>query len=188
MPHDRLPADVPTILFGDYLLRRIGPGDAADLYAYWSDPDVTALTSTVVNSMDDIAAAIQYSSDAWDSRSGVRWAICQADSGRIVGDCGYNNFDQRHNNAVIGYQVAKEHWGRGLATRAVNEMLRWGFATLDLHRVEATVHPENSRSARVLEKLGFRREGLLRDYRHGRNGYFDCILFGLLRPEWTDIG
>ena len=188
MSHDRLPADIPAIHFGDYLLRLLEPGDAADLHAYWSDPQVTEFTSTVVNSMDDVTAAIQYSSDAFKSRSGLRWAICPADGGHMVGDCGYNQLDQRHNSGVIGYSLAKEHWGRGVATRAVNEMVRWGFTTLDLHRIEASVHPENHRSCRVLEKLGFRREGLLRDYRLGRNGYFDCILFGLLRPEWTDTG
>ncbi|NIW38715.1 MAG: GNAT family N-acetyltransferase, partial [Gemmatimonadetes bacterium] len=85
--------------------------------------------------------------------------------------------------AEIGYDLAHRHWGRGLMTEALRPMLRFGFEEMDLHRIEAGVTVGNEASARVLEKLGFREEGLLRRGGYWKGAYHDLRGFGLLRRD-----
>lgn len=167
-----LPDTFPPLDAGEFALREILPEDAADWYRYLGDREVTELTSS------------DYDSQA--EETAMRWAIARKDDGVMVGDCGYNHFDWRSESAVIGYQLSKEYWGRGVMTNAVNTMLRWGFAELGLNRIEATTNPLNHRSARVLEKLGFQREGTLRDYVLARGAFRNCWIWGLVRREWRD--
>jgi ribosomal-protein-alanine N-acetyltransferase len=83
----------------------------------------------------------------------------------------------------VGFLLADEARGRGVATRAVGLLVDWSFRELGMERVQGLVHPDNPRSARVLERLGFRREGVLRDYRAGKTGREDRILFSVLPDE-----
>jgi [ribosomal protein S5]-alanine N-acetyltransferase len=157
--------------------------DAADWHAYLSDPGVTELTSIGEPSLQDIENVIQGYIDGFAAETSVRWAIAPGPHAKIIGDCGFNHFDFRNDVAVIGYVISRPYWRRGIATSAVGAMLGWGFE-LGLNRIEATINPDNARSIRVAEKLGFTREGRLRDYRRMSGGFRDCYIYGLLRREW----
>jgi ribosomal-protein-alanine N-acetyltransferase len=112
------------------------------------------------------------------------WGIELKAEGCLIGTCGYFKWDARHHHAEIGYDLWPDYWGQGLMPEALTALLRFGFVEMDLNRVEATTHTENERSQRVLTKLGFRREGILREY-YCRDGiYNDQVLFSLLRREW----
>lgn len=178
----------PLLDAGEFVLRPIRPEDATDWYCYLGDREVTELTSSDYDSQSEIEEIIAYFAASFASKSGMRWAIARRDDDVMIGDCGYNHFDWRERSAVIGYGLAKEYWGRGVMTGAVTAMLRWGFDELDLNRIEATTNPLNHRSARVLEKLGFKREGTLRDYRLDRGEFRDCWIWGLVRREWRHPG
>jgi ribosomal-protein-alanine N-acetyltransferase len=187
MMQSALPANFPVLDAGDYVLRRIELSDEAHWHRYLSDPAVTELTSIDVE-LHPVREVIEHFLDGFARKRAMRWAIAPKATGAMIGDCGYNHFDFDNASAVIGYSLSREFWGRGVMTTCVNEMLRWGFEELDLNRIEATVNVENDRSARVLEKLGFRIEGRLREYRR-RRGIFaaDSHIFGLLRREWIDV-
>lgn len=176
----------PMLDAGEFVLRQIRPEDAADWYRYMGDRAVTELTSSDYDSQAEIAEIIAYFQTAFSDKTAMRFAIARRDDDVMVGDCGFNHFDWRHRSAVIGYGLSKEYWGRGVMTGAVSAMLRWGFKALDLNRIEATTNPANKRSARVLEKLGFVREGTLRDYRLQRGAFRDCWIWGLVKREWRD--
>jgi RimJ/RimL family protein N-acetyltransferase len=84
----------------------------------------------------------------------------------------------------LGYGLWHEHWGRGYATEAAALMLGFGFDSLGLHRIEATVEPSNARSVRVIEKLGLRLEGTLKERFRTPDGWKDSLLYGILEDEW----
>uniref|UniRef100_UPI003F4988D4 GNAT family N-acetyltransferase n=1 Tax=Amycolatopsis sp. CA-096443 TaxID=3239919 RepID=UPI003F4988D4 len=92
------------------------------------------------------------------------------------------------NTAKIGYAVAADHWGKGLATDAVTTMLNFAFEDLGLHRVTAAIGPDNDASRRVVEKLGFTREGRLRDHVYTNGAWRDSVLFSILSDEWVGAG
>ena len=89
-----------------------------------------------------------------------------------------------HRRAEVGYALRSDHWGRGLASEAASLAIDWGLRALDLHRIEADIDPRNAASRRLLERLGFRSEGVLRERFFVGDSATDSELFGVLAPEW----
>jgi len=114
-----------------------------------------------------------------------RWGIELKVEGCLVGTCGFCRWDQQHHHAEIGYDLCLDYWGRGLMTEAITMIPQYGITGKELNRIEATTHTESWRFQRVLQKLGFQKEGILREY-YCRDGlYNDQITFSLLRSEWA---
>lgn len=108
-----------------------------------------------------------------------------AADGPIVGTCNYTNIVRGPFQAChLGYQIARSHEGRGLMTEALRATNAFAFGTLRLHRIMANHRPENVRSARVLERLGFVREGLARDYLFIDGAWRDHVLTALVHPDF----
>ncbi len=84
----------------------------------------------------------------------------------------------------LGYWIGKDHWGKGLATEAARQMTSYGFETLGLHRVFATPFTRNPASVRVLEKLGFRREGVLVENATKDGELVSEVVYAITAPEW----
>jgi RimJ/RimL family protein N-acetyltransferase len=105
-------------------------------------------------------------------------------SGEVVGTCTLARIDRQHRRAELGYALGRAHWGSGLAAEAVGAVIRYAFESLDLHRLEADVDPRNGPSLRLLERFGFRSEGLLRERYHVAGEIQDAAIYGLLRSEW----
>ena len=92
--------------------------------------------------------------------------------------------DPPNRGAWIGYCFNRRYWGRGYATEAARAVVDFGFASLGLHRIFATCAPENTASARVLEKLGMRREGHMARHKWVRGRGRDSCLYAVLEDEW----
>ncbi len=92
------------------------------------------------------------------------WLATEKATGAVVGDCGLQPLEFRGPEVELGYRLGRRHWGRALATEAATVCLRTGFEELGLERIVAVAYPDNAASRRVLEKIGFRYEGLGRHY------------------------
>jgi RimJ/RimL family protein N-acetyltransferase len=103
----------------------------------------------------------------------------------IVGSCTLANIDRRHRRAELGFALARAFWGRGLMLEALPALIQFAFGHLDLHRIEADTDPRNTASMRVLERLGFQREGLLRERYFQLGEAQDAVVYGLLRRDWV---
>jgi RimJ/RimL family protein N-acetyltransferase len=114
----------------------------------------------------------------------AQFVIERREDGIVVGTCTLYHLDPQCRRAEIGYALALSEWGRGYANEAVSTMLDWGFDHLDLNRVEADIDPRNLPSARALERLGFTREGHLRERWIVGGEVSDSWLYGLLAREW----
>jgi len=105
--------------------------------------------------------------------------------GPVIGACNYTNIVRGPFQAChLGYQIARSHEGRGLMTEALRATNAFAFEALRLHRIMANYRPENGRSARVLERLGFVREGLARDYLFIDGAWRDHVLTALSHPAY----
>ncbi|WP_246998358.1 GNAT family N-acetyltransferase [Halosolutus gelatinilyticus] len=103
-----------------------------------------------------------------------------------VGTIGLRDIDQETGNAELGYWVAPEHHGRGYGTEATRLTVEYAFQQLRLHRVDARVFEFNEPSRRLLESVGFCREGVLRDAEFIDGEYRDVYWYGLLEDEWRE--
>jgi [ribosomal protein S5]-alanine N-acetyltransferase len=114
----------------------------------------------------------------------VRLAIERTSDGAFIGWCSIMNWDTNYRTAMIGYCFSDSAWGHGFATEAARAALQWAFDTLNLNRVQSGADTRNRASERVLEKLGFVREGTLRESCIVNGEVSDESVYGLLRREW----
>ena len=112
-------------------------------------------------------------------------AIALKSNMKLIGGCRLNKVSDIQGH--IGYKLAKDNWGEGYATEAAKALTDYGFNVLNLHRVYASVHPDNAASIRVLEKVGMVLEGRLREDMLYRNGYRDSLIYSILEHEWKLI-
>jgi ribosomal-protein-alanine N-acetyltransferase len=183
-----LPFPQPPLTDGVVLLRPWRPEDAAATASWGADPAIVRWTGVPANYTE--AAALAYMASAEAARvAGRSLALAIADAGTsaVLGSCDIRRPDPEDPAlGEIGYLLCEEARGRGLATRAVELLVSWSFRELGMGRVQALVHPDNRRSAGVLECLGFEREGRLRRYRPGDNGREDRFLYSALPGELVD--
>ena len=174
---------LPTLTGERVHLRELQPGDVPALYSIFSDPKVMRYWSTPAF-QDESEAVRLYEKiqEGFRSRQLFQWGIAYGQD--LLGTCTLFHLDFVHRRAEIGYALGHRFWGKGLARDAVTAVIVFAFETLDLHRIEADVDPRNARSLALLERLGFRKEGWLRE-RYMVNGEIqDALLLGLLRSEW----
>ena len=175
----------PTLHTTRLRLRPFAEADADALFAlhgnaqvlrYWDSPP----WSERARADRFIAACRQMAEEG----SGARLAMDRASDGAFVGWCGLTRWNPVYRSASLGYVLDDAAWGHGYATEAADAVLQWAFDTLDLNRVQAETDTRNTASARVLEKLGFRREGTLREDCVVNGDVSDSWVYGLIRREW----
>ena len=162
-------------------LRPLEAADARDIYALMSDRDVMAYWD--VAEVTD-PALVQALTDAQVARArkgeAFYWSMRRREDGAFVGCCDLSELDRWHHRAEIGFMIGRTWWGDGYAHEAVQAVVAHAAQALRLQRLSARVHAGNIRSVCLLERIGFRQEGLLRGYVQRDGERRDCMLFGLL--------
>jgi ribosomal-protein-alanine N-acetyltransferase len=178
---------LPTIEARRVILRWIGEEDVDALYAIFSDPEVMRYWSTTP--LVDRNAAVDLLKDihaGFEQRSLLKWGVARRTDNALIGTVTLINFDFTHRRAEVGYALGRAHWGGGYIQEALHALLGYAFEVLDLHRLEADVDPRNAASIRTLERLGFQREGYLRQRWQVGGEIQDALFYGLLRPDWEN--
>ena len=146
------------------ILRPMCVSDAEDMYAYACREDVTAyLLWSPHPSLGYTRDYLSYIEDRYATGGFFDWAVVEKKSGRMIGTCGFTSIDAPNDVGEIGYVLNPDDSGRGYATEAAACVLRFGFETVGLYRIEAKFMKGNDASLRVMEKLGMHFEG----YREG---------------------
>jgi RimJ/RimL family protein N-acetyltransferase len=160
------------------LLRPFRREDADDVFGIYSDEEVAyyALPGSITR--EDVERSLA-NPKPWAERP--RFAVVFG--GRVVADV-VLEIEPRDGIANLGYAVARGHWGKGFATEATRVVVDYGFQAFDLAKVYARADPRNVASVRVMEKLGMRREALLRSQVLRRGERCDRVYYRLLRNEW----
>jgi ribosomal-protein-alanine N-acetyltransferase len=183
---DALPA-FPQLRGNRLCLRGPRPDDADAVFALFSDPAVMRYWSRPpMTARAEAEGRIAEITEDFDARKALQWAITMRADDEVIGTCTLFRFEPRHRRAEIGYALRSDHWDRGLGAEAAALALDWGFRTLGLHRVEADIDPRNAASRRLLERLGFTSEGLLRERYFVGGVTSDTELFGLLAQDWRN--
>lgn len=117
----------------------------------------------------------------------IRWGIIHKNEEKFIGTLGLNGLQLKNKKSEIGYELHPTYWRNGYTSEAINEVLRFSFSDLALNRIGAVVYPENHASLNLLEKIGFVKEGLLRDYLHQNNQFHSTFMLSLLKREWEEI-
>jgi ribosomal-protein-alanine N-acetyltransferase len=173
----------PVLVTKRLRLRQFTPRDLEGLHTcfgdeeamrYWNAPACETPAET-----ERWLAYLAKTSSPYDH---LGWAVAEKRSGRCIGMVNYHHREVRHGRLEIGYILAPSHQGRGLGSEAVGALVKYCLESLAAHRIEALIHPDNTASIRLVERLGFRREGKLRDrWRRGEE-YMSVLMYALIAP------
>jgi ribosomal-protein-alanine N-acetyltransferase len=126
-----------------------------------------------------------YCINPFKENRGVRWGIIRKGDVKLIGTCGIYDWDKLSHRAEIGYDLNPAYWGQGIMTEALRAILRYGFEKMQLNRVQAIIDSKNAKSTRLVRRLEFKREGVLRQRSYFKGEFRDDVIFSLLRNEWT---
>lgn len=179
---------LPTLGAVRVRLRWLRQQDADALFAIYSDPEVTRYWSTPP--MRHKAEARQLVREVHEEHlAGLlhEWGLADAGTDRVIGTCTLFHLDRDNRRAEVGFALGRPWWGQGLMAEGLTTLLDFCFEGLELRRLEADVDPHNRASIRLLERLGFRCEGLLRERWNVGGALQDSALYGLLAREYRPI-
>jgi [ribosomal protein S5]-alanine N-acetyltransferase len=167
-------------------LRPMVESDIDALFAIFSNPEVMRYWSfTPLTTRDEAAALLSDTHERFKAHSLLKWGVALRETDALIGTATLINFDFTNHRAEIGYVLGRAFWGNGYISEALHALLDFAFAELEMHRIEADVDPRNAASIRTLERLGFQREGYLRERWQVGGEIQDALFYGLLRPEWV---
>ena len=170
---------LPTLTTNRLVLRPLVPGDARDVHRFLSDAQVMRYWSSGPHA--DVAETERFIVGNCIGGAYESWAITESGGPAM----GWLNLGERRPAVYeTGYILGSDYWGRGFAREALSAGLEYVFGTLGARRIFADTDPENAASIRMLEGLGFMREGHLRGEWETHIGIRDSLIFGILENEW----
>lgn len=166
------------------LLAPLRPEDAGRIRLLAGDTAVADTAVLMPHPYPEGAAKrwIAESTAGWAAGWGAVWKIVKIDDDLLVGEVGIT-MDLENRSAELGYWIGKDYWGNGYATAGARAAVRFGFDEMGVHRIHASCLRRNPGSARVLERVGLRYEGCLREHLFHRGRFEDLLLFGAAKGE-----
>ncbi len=179
---DRLPLQTERLELRDFREE-----DVDAVHEWASDPEVVRFMGWGPNTREQTREFLQrkFAERTGEPRRTWGLAVVRRDTGRVIGSVGLR-LNEHLQQAALGYCYHQDAWGQGFATEAALEVLRFGFEQLGLHRIHASADARNGASVRVLDKIGMRQEGRLREHVLMRGEWRDSYLYAILQHEWTE--
>ncbi len=168
------------------ILRELAAEDWRPTLALRSDPEVMRYMGLPRETEEETRAFVArcVASQPDEPRRWLPLSIVLRADERVIGGCGLTMSSNVAGEADVGYLLERASWGKGYATEALRALLGVGFENMGAHRIVANCAVENAASARVLDKVGMRREGLLRQQVWTGERWRDCHLYAILEDEW----
>lgn len=168
------------------ILREFVAEDWRAVYAYQNDPRYLEFYEWEHRTEQEVKSFVQMFLDQQQQSPRIKFqlAIVLPATNKVIGNVGIRKRDMKAYNAELGYELDPREWNNGYASEAAAAMLKFAFEQLRLHRVAARVIANNGNSIRLLEKLGMRQEGRLREEEFFKGRYWDVLVYGLLKDEW----
>lgn len=176
----------PPILLGERVkLRPLEQGDAPVLLELYGDREVMRYWNHAPwRTLEEAEAAIAEAKQEYADGSSLHLAIEHQGGASLIGSCALYGMAAQGRRAMLGYLLARAHWGQGYLKETLHVLIGHAMAELKIECIEAEVHPSNVASRKALEGLGFKAEGQLRRRWIIGNEAFDVVLYALLRRDW----
>jgi ribosomal-protein-alanine N-acetyltransferase len=157
----------PVLQTERLVLREIDPQqDLEPFYSYITDKRVNRFIAEddIPRNIEDAALELGYWAGLFHKRHSIFWAISLKNNDKLIGTCGFNNWSRTHNRVEISYDLSHSHWGKGLMTEALTAICDYAFMIMQVNRIQASIAIDNVISQRVMEKLGFVKEGKMSEF------------------------
>ncbi|VAW75288.1 hypothetical protein MNBD_GAMMA12-2717 [hydrothermal vent metagenome] len=183
----------PVLKTDNIVLDEITQDDEQWIFDIFSNDEVTQYYDLEsFKTLDQAKGLIELVQARFRASCGIRWAIRLVGSETCIGTCGFNSWNKNYQSTVIGYDLNQNYWNRGIMTESLQSIIAFAFkgglACKDVNRIQADIVPENAASEKVLTKLGFEVEGLLRESAYWKDRFQDLKCFSLLRSDYIING
>lgn len=179
---------LPIIEAERICLRHLEKSDIDSLFEIFSDEETMRYwSSPPFQNWSEAEKLLTEIHEYFEQKTLFQWGIALKETDKIIGTTTIFHFDEKNRRAEIGYALNRKFWGKGFVNEALNSLFNFAFTQLNLHRIEADVDPRNTASVNVLERLGFQKEGYLRERWHVGGEVQDALFYGLLKSDWEKI-
>jgi ribosomal-protein-alanine N-acetyltransferase len=174
----------PIIATERLLLRQIRVDDVDDVFAFRSNKKAMQYISRpIATTTEDVLKLITMMNDFYANNKAISWGICFKDTNKVIGTIGYVKIDTNNFRAEIGYMLLPTYHRQSIMQEAIKPVIDFGFNTIQLHSIEAIVHPDNIASKNILLKNGFVQEAYFRENFYYDGEYLDTVIFSLLKSK-----
>jgi [ribosomal protein S5]-alanine N-acetyltransferase len=176
----------PDIETERLLLRNVEFYDESFIFKLYSNEEVCQFLfdEELYTSLDDAKEFIGWNQNPEDTGNN-RWIIIRKKDQAPLGTCGFDSWDTVNNIAEIGYDLWIDYWEKGYMKETLVSAINNGFQNMGLNRINAFTAIENTRSSKLLESLGFVKEGVYREKHLFRGKYHDHFSYSLLKRDWN---
>lgn len=180
--------DLPELETERLLLRKITSDDAADIFSYGSNENVSKyVTWGKHQSIEDTDKFIDFILKGYQYFNKALWGIVLKETGQLIGTIDFVSINKNHQSAEIGYVLSEAFWGKGFTTEATKRIIQFGFTVLDLVRIQARCMAENAGSHKVMAKAGMTYEGTMRKGFLSEGRFHDLMFYSILKEELNCI-
>ena len=175
----------PQIETSRLVLRKIKPSDANDLFSFMSDGET--LKNNLMSPHKKIAETdklIKNLTKQYDRKREIRWGVTIKGSAAIIGTTVFYNMHPMEFQTEVGCVLAKQHWSGGIMTEALAAIITFGFDKMAFNRITSFILPDNIGAIRMVKKVGFREEGLLKECKYSNNRFYDLGVYSLLKKDY----
>ena len=175
-----------TIQCSTYFLRKLKKEDVNSITKHVNNIEIAKWTARIPHpyTKKDGEWFVSKSIKEWEEGTGYVFGIVIDEE--VVGICGLDDVSKEHKHATLGYWISQDYWGQGIMSEVAEAVIKFGFTELRLHRISVSHFTENTKSQRIIEKLGFRKEGITRDefYRFGE--WKSHVKYGMLEEDYVN--
>lgn len=167
------------------LIRDLTLNDKQAIFNYRSDAEANKFQSWIPETLEDVEQFIERNNKEFNQpESWYQVLITEKDTKAVIGDIGIHFFGAENLQTELGITLNKDFKGRGYASEALKGVINFLFSDLKKHRIMASVDPENIDSLKLMERIGFRKEGHFVKSLFWKNNWTDDVIYALLREEW----
>jgi ribosomal-protein-alanine N-acetyltransferase len=172
----------PFLMTPRLTLRPLAKRDVDAVFAMMSDSETMRFWDwPAFKDRETVADVVDAQLDDAQSGNALYWAVARTPEGEAIGSCDLSDVDRHHARAEVGFLFNRSHWGNGYAREAMEAVTAFAFEDLNLQRLWARFHTGNVASQRLLQRLGFSREGTLRGHIMREGLRRDCEIYGRMR-------
>jgi ribosomal-protein-alanine N-acetyltransferase len=171
------------------ILRELEDSDIDNFYHYITDPMVKKYIceEDVPKNLAQAKTELNYWRSLFQNKRSIYWGIAKRKNNELIGTCGFNIWSLSHKRVEISYDLARKDWGQGIMTKSLRAICDFAIVTMKVQRIQATVALDNARSIKLLNELGFQREGILRSYSILDKNSVDFYMYSLLPQDLFNV-
>ncbi|WP_084523751.1 GNAT family N-acetyltransferase [Adhaeribacter aquaticus] len=175
--------DFPVLQTENLTLRQIIAHDQPTIFEGLSDERVIKYYGVEYHTYEATGEQMQWYNTIYATKTGIWWGIARKEDEKLIGACGFNNWQQAHRKAEMGYWLLPAYWKQGIMQEVLPVVLTYGFREMSLHRIEAFTETANKASENLLKKFKFQVEGTLVDWEIKHDAFISIDIWALLNKE-----